>query len=132
MWGLFLNPQSVNSPDPVSSPLFSLFGGKSPMLGFDAPQLFSLPPWAKAGIAMANIIAAMTNATTTTVMMRLIKSTPSSHKGGTYHPRYGTQRGKHDAKRGQAQLPYGLLSYARWLFFWGPTSENPHSTHSGE
>jgi hypothetical protein len=118
MWGLFLNPQSTNSPDPVSSPLFSLFGGKSPMLGFDAPQLFSLPPWAKAGIAMANIIAAMTNATTTTVMMRLIKSTPSSPKGGTHHARYGTQRGKHDAKQGQAQLPYGLFSYAKWLFFW--------------
>jgi hypothetical protein len=89
------------------------------MFGFDAPQLFSLPPWAKAGIAMANIIAPMTNATTTTVMMRLIKSTPSSHKGGTHHARYGTQRGKHDAKQGQAQLPYGLFSYAKWLFFWG-------------
>jgi hypothetical protein len=76
MWGLFLNPQSVNSPDPVSSPLFSLFGGKSPMLGFDAPQLFSLPPWAKAGMAMANIIAAMTNHTVTTIMMRPI-SAPS-------------------------------------------------------
>ena len=53
MWGLFLNPQSTNSPDPpVSSPLLNLFGGNSPMLGFDAPQLFSLPPgWAKAGAA---------------------------------------------------------------------------------
>ena len=88
------------------------------MLGFAAPQLFSLPPWAKAGIAMANIIAPMTNATTTTVMMRLIKSTPSSPKGGTHHTRYGTQRGKHDAKQGQAQLPYGLFSYAKWLFSW--------------
>jgi hypothetical protein len=51
--------------------------------------------------------------------MRLIKSTPSSPKGGTHHARYGTQRGKHDAKQGQAQLPYGLFLYARWLFFWG-------------
>src|ERR687894_626513 len=108
--GLFLNPQSKNS-----SPLFPGCAGTS-MLGFDAPQLFSLPPWAKAGIAMANIIAPMTNATTTTVMMRLIKSTPSSHKGGTHHARYGTQRGKHDAKQGQAHPPYGLFSYARWLF----------------
>jgi hypothetical protein len=42
-------------------------------LGFDAPQLFSLPPgWAKAGIAMANIIAAITNATTTNNNKRLI------------------------------------------------------------
>jgi hypothetical protein len=66
-------------------------------------------------MAMANIIAAMTNATTTTVMMRLIKSTPSSPTGGTPHARYGTQWGKHDAKQGQAQLPYGLFSYVRWL-----------------
>jgi hypothetical protein len=86
------------------------------MLGFDAPQLFSLPPWAKAGIAMANIIAAMTKATTTTVMMRLIKSTPSSHKGGTHHARHGTQRGKHDANQEQAHPPYGLFLYTRWLF----------------
>ena len=42
------------------------------MLGFAAPQLFSLPPWAKAGIAMANIIAAIIDATTTIEMMRLI------------------------------------------------------------
>ena|SRR5215204_4006212 len=40
MWGLFLNPQSVNSPE---SSLLSAVGGKSPMLGFAAPQLFSLP-----------------------------------------------------------------------------------------
>src|SRR5918911_5584799 len=118
-WGLFLNPQSKNS-----SPLFPGCAGTS-MLGFDAPQLFSLPPWAKAGIAMANIIAAMTKATTTSVMMRLIKSTPSSPKGGTHHARYGTQRGKHDAKQGQAQLPYGLFSYAKWLFFWGELPRIP-------
>jgi hypothetical protein len=37
--GLFLNPQSVNSPD---SSLLSAVGGKSSMLGFDAPQLFQL------------------------------------------------------------------------------------------
>jgi hypothetical protein len=129
MWGLFLKPQSSNS-----SP-FAGSGGPAgtPMLGFDAPQLFSLPPgWAKAGIAMANIIAPMTNATTTTVMMRLIKSTPSSRKGGTYHPRYGTQRGKHDADQGQAQLPYGLFSYARWLFLWGPTSKNAQKAKFAE
>ena len=53
------------------------------MLGFDAPQLFSLPPWAKAGIAMANIIAAMTKATTTTVMMRLTMRTLLCPKGET-------------------------------------------------
>jgi hypothetical protein len=46
-------------------------------LGFEAPQLFSLPPgWAKAGIAMATIIAAMTSATVTNNMMRLISATP--------------------------------------------------------
>jgi hypothetical protein len=83
------------------------------MLGFDAPQLFSLFGPANAGNAMANIIAAMTNATTTTIMMRLIKSTPSSHKGGTHHARHGTQRGKHDAKQGQAHPPNGLFLYAR-------------------
>jgi hypothetical protein len=33
-------------------------------------------------------------------------------------------RGEHDAKQGQAQLPYGLFSYAKWLFFWERTSEN--------
>ncbi len=69
MWWLFLNPQSLNS-----SP-FAGSGGPAgtPMLGFDAPQLFSLPPgWAKAGIAMANIIAAMTNATVNNTRMRLI------------------------------------------------------------
>ena len=116
---MFLNPQSANS-----SPLFPGCAGTS-MLGFDAPQLFSLPPWAKAGIAMANIIAAITKASTTSVMMRLIKSTPSSPKGGTHHARYGTQQGKHDAKLGQAQLPYGLFSYAKWLFFWGELPRIP-------
>jgi hypothetical protein len=70
MWRLFLSPQSSNS-----SPLLVGYGGK-PILGFDAPQLFSLPPgWAKAGIAMATIIAAMTSATVTNNMMRLISAT---------------------------------------------------------
>ena len=53
------------------------------MLGFDAPQLFSLPPgWAKAGIAMATIIAAMTNATVTNNRMRLIDATPFLWRAG--------------------------------------------------
>jgi hypothetical protein len=62
------------------------------MLGFDAPQLFSLPPWAKAGIAMAKIIAAITNATTTINMMRLISNTLSvvgRRKKGCSDPRPG-------------------------------------------
>ena len=56
-------------------------------MGFDAPQLFSLPPWAKAGIAMANIINAITNATVTTKSMRLIMRYPLSVKDGArYSP----------------------------------------------
>ena len=56
-------------------------------MGFDAPQLFSLPPWAKAGIAMANIINAITNATVTTKSMRLIMRYPLSVKGVADEPR---------------------------------------------
>jgi hypothetical protein len=53
------------------------------MLGFAAPQLFSLPPWANTGIAMANIIAAMTSATTTNEIMRLMRPllSPMLHSG---------------------------------------------------
>ena len=57
------------------------------MLGFDAPQLFSLPPgWAKAGNAIANIIAAMTNPTVANNNMRFI-STTSLPQGETSQPR---------------------------------------------
>jgi hypothetical protein len=73
---LFLNPQSSNS-----LPLCPFSEGSS-ILGFDAPQLFSLPPWAKAGIAMANIINAITNATVTTKSMRRIMRYPLSVKDG--------------------------------------------------
>jgi hypothetical protein len=41
---------------------------------------------------MANIMAAITNATTTNIMMRLISAT-SSQKGGTPQPRRVTQQG---------------------------------------
>ena len=51
------------------------------MLGFDAPQLFSLPPWAKAGIAITNIIAAIMATTVNNTMMRLIMRYPLPVKG---------------------------------------------------
>ena len=75
--GLFLNPQSKNS-SPSGPTRLSPWPGGTAMLGFDAPQLFSLPPgWAKAGIAMAAIIAAMTSATVTNKSIRFISTTLS-------------------------------------------------------
>jgi hypothetical protein len=68
MWGLFLNPQSSNS-----SP-FAGSGGPAgtPMLGFDAPQLFSLPPgWANAAGEVASIITSITMANSAVSRLRI-------------------------------------------------------------
>ena len=70
---MFLIPQSANS----SSILLKRDGGE-PMLGFGATQLFWLfsgvsSGWAKAGIALATIVAAIRVATDNTISMRLMR-----------------------------------------------------------
>jgi hypothetical protein len=88
MWGLFLNPQSLNCPD---SSLLSTVGGKAPILGFAAPQLFSLPPgWAKAGVAA--ITATVIIATTTRVVTKrsTILRVACTAMRSVLLPRFGT------------------------------------------
>jgi hypothetical protein len=76
-WGLFLNPQSSNS-----SPFSGGGPAGTPMLGFDAPQLFSLPPgWANAAGEAASIITSATIANSAVSRLRI--ALPPSTKGGT-------------------------------------------------
>jgi hypothetical protein len=69
------------------------------------------PNWgaANAGIAMATIIAAVTNATTTNIMMRLIISATSFDEGGTRQPRRLLRRPTLAIMRWSAHLPGGYF-----------------------
>jgi hypothetical protein len=70
MWGLFLNPQSSNSSP--SSPFTGGGPAGTPIAGFDAPQLFSLPPgWANAAGEVASIITSITIANSAVSRLRI-------------------------------------------------------------
>ncbi len=134
---MFLIPQSSNS----CSPLLKRDGGE-PISGFDAPQLFSLPPgWAKAGIAMATIMAAITKAAVTTNIVRLISTILSvAGRRKDEDPRPCLLAPKCLGGRGTGVSPKARIFGVAWALLAGSELPRPlrakfaehPSTHSGE